>query len=673
MKFIRFLLLIPVLALTEMQSASAQQLFAPVLAATSPDSDILGVTAFNNKVYFAANDGIHGHELWQSDGTEAGTRMLEDIAPGPFGSLPRAFIAFRDRLYFVANQQGARSGGHSGTELHYVSSKGQVEGVTMRHEGKNVWLSISKTASLIVWNDQLLFRGSTDLGNDGLWASDGVSESPTLLWSDSKGVPLSTPFRPEWIFPTARSLFLIDAEENIWGTSTDSIGMNLVLTPSRIESIGPIAALGEQLLFAQFTPEHGREPYLATIHPDSVRLLKDIRPGSGHAFNIWEGTRAIGLGESVLFAADDGEHGEELFVTDGSPEGTQLLADLNPGLPSSNPDRFLQMGTKILFTAEDKAHGLELWVTDGTTTGTRIVADLATGPESSNPRNVSTDGGLAYFSATTPSTGEEQFVTDGTPEGTRLFTEVVPGSVTSAPDQNALTESFLFFVANDGVHGRELWRADRLTGAAALVRDTASGTRQTDAASIRSLTALGDDLYFVANTAANGTELWQLPTGSDTPSMLQDLFPGNAGSHPEELTPLGGKLFFTAEAPQTGLVVWTFEPTTRELRPVFAPNTGLMNPHGLIAWNDGLYFVATHPDSGEELWCLKPPYEVPQMVSDICPGPCSAHPKDLSVTTNGLRFHATDASGIRKFWTTDGSADGTFPIGYLPESAAAAR
>src|SRR2546423_9870188 len=33
-------------------------------------------------VVFVASDGVHGHEWWRTDGTEAGTYMLRDIYPG---------------------------------------------------------------------------------------------------------------------------------------------------------------------------------------------------------------------------------------------------------------------------------------------------------------------------------------------------------------------------------------------------------------------------------------------------------------------------------------------------------------------------------------------------------------------------------------------------------------
>ena len=68
------------------------------------------LTAVGDLVYFSADDGIHGEELWVSDGTTAGTRMVEDLNPGPGGSLPGVFVPFDAGInsppFFIGLQGG---------------------------------------------------------------------------------------------------------------------------------------------------------------------------------------------------------------------------------------------------------------------------------------------------------------------------------------------------------------------------------------------------------------------------------------------------------------------------------------------------------------------------------------------------------------------------------------
>ena len=69
-------------------------------------------------------------------------------------------------------------------------------------------------------------------------------------------------------------------------------------------------------------------------------------------------------------------------MTDGTPDGTRLVADINAG-PSSSTSQFgfVSLGNgQALFAAIDGVHGYELWSTDGTAEGTHLVADINPGP-----------------------------------------------------------------------------------------------------------------------------------------------------------------------------------------------------------------------------------------------------------------------------------------------------
>lgn len=69
----------------------------------------------------------------------------------------------------------------------------------------------------------------------------------------------------------------------------------------------------------------------------------------------------------IVFNANNGTHGAELWVSDGTTAGTRILEDIRPGPGSSDPRHFaVTEDGRAFFSAHDGVHGRELWVTNGT-------------------------------------------------------------------------------------------------------------------------------------------------------------------------------------------------------------------------------------------------------------------------------------------------------------------
>jgi ELWxxDGT repeat protein len=85
----------------------------------------------------------------------------------------------------------------------------------------------------------------------------------------------------------------------------------------------------------------------------------------------------------VYFNADDNQVGAELWRTDGTPAGTELVADIRPGpgAARSVPERFTVSGGRLLFTANDGVSGQELWVIDPGGTAERVGLPCGSGAD----------------------------------------------------------------------------------------------------------------------------------------------------------------------------------------------------------------------------------------------------------------------------------------------------
>lgn len=384
---------------------------------------------------FQGNDEQHGAELWSTDGFPGGTSLVKDIAPG---SLSSGFGLFSESLggyrYFSANDL------LNGAELWRTDGTGAGTQLAI---DLNPGPGSSFPNQIMEWNGKLIFSASTPATGSEIWVSDGSSGGTSVID----------------IVPG--------------GDGSDPSGS--YLTENAFTRAGYVPTpVG--LVFTADVPGVGREPWITDGTVAGTQQLADINPGAAGSiggslfFSPISGVVSVSP-TVVLIAADDGVHGCEPWITDGTPAGTALFADLNPG-PSGSLREYGTCGfggtaTRagvLFFSANDGVTGREPWRTDGTLAGTYQLGDLEPGTGDSMAVGEYTGqfngsftglaiGSQVYFNATTTSHGQQIWRTDGTVSGTVR--------VSDQPWLGVAAFSHIggtVFVAADGVgHNSELW------------------------------------------------------------------------------------------------------------------------------------------------------------------------------------------------------------------------
>jgi ELWxxDGT repeat protein len=581
------------------QASIVKDICSNICDGYSPGSFPQDLTVVGNTLYFTALDADHGRELWASDGSTAGTRLLADIYPGATNSWPYNLTPAGNWLYFSAQdpvhgcELWRSDGTPANTSLVTDLAPGTMSGWLDPYPPSTIAV-LDNTGSLSV-----LFAGRDAAPGSGhgveLWSvpvtAPGTTASPTLLE----------------IAPGAASSF----PENM-------------------------VTVGNSVYFsAQDTPGD-LELWKTDSGSSSPTRVKDLVPGVDGSAPQW----LAGWNGKLVFNAVDAVNGRELWISDGTTDGTGLVGNLATGVDQygSDPSKGIVAnvgGTNIrYFTARDALHGWELWRSDGTSAGTTMVKDLAPGYLSGvytfEENNAAVVNGILYFSASDPDYGDSLWRTDGTSSGTWLVKDTKPGEMETEFRQFTTVGNQLFFLHVSAGQGEELWVSNGTasgTKALKVIEPGAGWGSYSD-----QLAALGNLLIFSHNIGPGSDQalpysfqLWRSDgTSAGTQSLLG---PYSTEYHCGNLLTnalFGGKLYFSMcdpKQPDHGPQLWLTDGTTAGTKRISAAGRTYIysDPRFLNQAGSSLYFTArAHDLNGglniPGLWKLTPGTTTTSMV-----------------------------------------------------------
>lgn len=430
------------------------------------------------KVFFVADDGSYGTELWASDGTSSGTQRLTDIAPSAAGASIANLTNAQGTLYFVARadarvlQLWRSDGTRAGTRR--VKSFDPGSDMVYMHE----LIAVGPT----VYFTMMRAEATTLAKHSSLWRSDGTEQGTTVVAD-------------------------IEAEK-----LTDVQGT---------------------LFFVTATSASGVELWKIGGTPAGVEMVADISPGPTGSYP----QLLTNVNGTLFFVADDGsfEDGRELWKSDGTARGTVRVKDIYPGDASSNPTFLTAVDGSLFFTAFSPDSGRELWRSDGSAAGTMLVRDIVVGEQSSALHNLTNvDGVLFFLTGLYPYPSGPYYApdiaalwrSDGTSAGTSRLGAVTYGysrrvDQPMSPQQRASGEQlspdqadpleWKIVGAGGGLFirfGPLLWRSDTTDHPIPLIY---SGVGYDAEQLFGQLMSAGAFVFFNSGDALHGNELWAVP------------------------------------------------------------------------------------------------------------------------------------------------------------------
>jgi len=468
------------------------------------------------------------------------------------------------------------------------------------------------STTIVDWNGRAALPAVTAAQGREWWLSDGTEAGTQILldiWpGPSSGVGSS--YSVEWNgFRYFRANDGVHGSE-LWRTDGTAAGTTLFFDfePGAGSSVPLVTIAAGRLFVSATTLAYGRELWVSDGTAAGTQLLFDVNPGPANAFPFSGSGGVTSLFGKGLFGADDGVHGREPWITDGTAAGTFMLMDMNPGPGSGINVSTISLsiwGGVAIFGAIGGSVGLEPWATDGTTAGTYLVSDINPGTGGSifsfSPQATLSPGFL--FMASTSATGEEPWITDGTAAGTYPLGDFYPGSGSSQPFAVDLGTGKALFGANSPTVGYEPWITDGTLSGTVLAEinpGPGAGTYYTN----QLFYATGGRAYFPAYTPATSYELGTSDGTVSGTMLVKDLFAGTTDTF-GGLFPVDGFLFYLqgVQGQPTRVAYSNGLPVTTQLMPLDPafPTDLMFQP---LRISDRIFFQSRHPSVGTELFAL---------------------------------------------------------------------
>jgi ELWxxDGT repeat protein len=628
-------------------------------------SDPKEFLTIGTKTFFSANDGKTGNELWITDGTDAGTKLVKDIFTGEQPTTISNMANLNGSVLFWYSISGSYG---------IYKSDGTAAGTVRVTNMDTLFYLNYQEPSFTVFGNNAYFAA-----NGFLWKTDGTATGTVKLL---KGSSFGGPNAPQLAAFNDKLYFVGSATggDGLWQIDGTVAGTKLVkkMNLNLRHNIKRPVIFKNKLYFIASTIENGAEIWTSDGTDVGTVLVKDVF--NDPQYNDKDGVYALyGSTNALFFVGRSLIYGLELWKSDGTEQGTVPISrtvwNTNILFSSYNNEietyfKGFEFKNKFYFFARNTNGFIALYESDAIEAGTKKIITLGGANVLDNFTGspfLVTDSLIFYNSS------GDIAALNGTSSGFRIVKSIGKESLINpnALYFTKLGNSVLFGARSKNI-GRELWKTDGTEAGTILIKNI---NLKSETSYARSFTKFGSNAVFMAYDDNDGFEIWKTDGSTAGTQRVSNTISG-VGSGletypPTRFTELNNKLFFYSYDSTSGRELRYYDNTFSKINLLKDINIENSNEQigPLTPYKNKLVFYARNKINGREPWITDGTEGGTQLISDLTPGVSSTFFHTNFLEYNGDMYFTTNSNENSvdvKFWKTDGTAAGTKLITKAP-------
>jgi len=561
---------------------------SPEAGNNTGDTGYASFTKYNNIAYFNADDGIHGREIWRSDGTAGGTYLFKDLFPGKGEGVPSGFTVWKNKLWFIATDSTGKS---------LWSSDGTVTGTLPVVKLNNA------SADKLMATDTLLYFITNGYV---LWRSDGTADGTFLLKDFSKlsynGVAGISGMVNSYgrLYLKAKTADINSFQDFVRLYTSDGTVAGTKVVDNDAVDVDQVTVTTNGVLYFTARLVSGNR---RTFWISNAEFGNAYQEDFSSDFNVSQSAPRLYRNKEIFYIANDTSVAGSLFRLDVSAASTPIRVKQFNALPKGSIITALfNTGNAILISINTSAGNKgQLWLSNGSTVGTKLLKDNC------YPVSYAQTNESIYFAGSGNQNDAGIWQTDLTESGTVLLKGNFAGNNNALKYLTGVGDpGRLIFTATDS-SGTQFWKTEGTTQTTTIVKPINQTTSMSSGAF--SFVTLGERLYFGAYANADGvagkTSLWRTGIDGADADSIPDVSPvailasgnfygnGRLGS----FAPLNNSIFFNGVDNKTGRKgLFRYDDLTGKL--TLLKDTGNVTFRWIVPTENFVYFAFQGNDNG---------------------------------------------------------------------------